>query len=110
MEDGIMTVSDSVKIGDSIRRKAGRILDDLKDGKIPKKLRWYVVTTSASDDGLAYILSSLEFRHDYYRTRPLRILGLAGSRQEACEIVKDLFQEGYDQGKIDCMKGFLEDY
>lgn len=105
-----MHVSDSVRIGDSIRGSSGHILKKLKKGKVPGKIMWFAVTTSPVDEGLAYILSSWELRHNHYVDSSLRVLGLAGSWMEACEILRELFQEAYDLGKIASMKDFLEAY
>ena len=105
-----MIISKRIKIGSSIASEADKILRNLEEGTIPRKIMWYAVTTTATTDGLAYIISSFEAWKKYYRTEPLRLLGLAGSWKDACEIVKDLFQEGYDQGQIFSMKSFLGDY
>lgn len=105
-----MVISDQIKIGPSVRADSQQIIGDILTGDKYKKKLWFAVTTTMCSDPLLYILSSFETRHEYYKTRPLKILGIAGSWMEACEIVRSLFQEGYEKGEIFSMDSFLKDY
>ena len=103
-----MIISDNIRIGESVRFKSDRILDALRVGETCSNIIWYAITTSYEDDTLMYIMNGMEFRHSFYHQGNLRLLGLAGSRKEACEMVLNLVQEGYNTDNIQQMKQYLE--
>ena len=103
-----MIVSDNIRIAESIRHKADQTLEAIRTGNHCKNIIWYAVTTSYEEDSLMYILNGLEFRQPFYHKGNLRLLGIAGSRKEACEIVLNLVQEGYNTDNIQQMKQYLE--
>jgi len=105
-----MIVSDSVIIADDIAHKAGKILAAVRKGRKPSCCLWYGVTTALEPDNLLYILSSREFQLPMYQTGHLRLLGLAGSKEEARIIVLKLVKSGYAKRQITTMKQFLNDY
>lgn len=104
-----MKVAKGAFIGPSIAYEAKNIIISLERNKSFKKRMWYVVTTAKGEE-LLYILSSLELRHDFYRTSDLTVLGIAGSRKEAYEIVRNIFQDGVDRDHLFHMKEFLKTY
>lgn len=103
-----MTISENIIIGENIAWQADDILKSIRE-KIPcGYLVWYAVTTAMENENLMYILSGLEMRHSPYLESDLKLLGLAGSREEAGKIVLNLVQEGYNKGDILKMKKYLE--
>ena len=103
-----MIVSEHIVIGESIRHNANQILEEIQSGEKYKNIICYAVTTSFEEDSLMYVLSAVEFRQPFYHKGSLRLLGLAGSRKEAYEIVLNLVQEGYNRDSIHQMKQYLE--
>ena len=102
-----MKISEHLIIGETIAHKAPRILASIKRGKNPSYRLWYAVTTAVEPDNLMYIISSWEYALPFYRKSSLSLLGLAGSRREADEIVIELVKSVYDQGKIKELKSIL---
>jgi hypothetical protein len=102
-----MKISDNVIIGSTIAHKAPRILAAIKRDKNPSYKFWYAVTTAVGPEDMMYIISSEEYGLPFYRKMSLRLLGLAGSRNEADEIVTELVKRAYEQGKITELKSFL---
>jgi len=105
-----MRISDNIRISEGISHKALVILDAIQKGKKPSYKVWFAVTTTGGSGDLLYILSSREFFSPLYRKRGCRLLGLAGSRQEAYDIVLDIVKTGYDNNAISDMKQFVEDF
>lgn len=103
-----MLISDNVRIGDTIAYRADRILQSLREKKPCSYPVWYGVTTAFEDENLMYILNGLELRHTCYLDSDLKVLGLAGSREEAETIVLNLVQSGYTKGDILKMKQYLD--
>lgn len=103
-----MIVSEKIRIAESIRHKADVILEAVRNGETCKNIIWYAVTTSNEEDSLMYVLNGLEFRQPFYHRGNLRLLGIAGSRKEAYEIVLNLVQEGYNTDNIHQMKQYLD--
>lgn len=102
-----MLVSENVMIGDTIAYRADTILQSLREKKPCSYPVWYGITTALEEENLLYILSGLELRHAFYRNSSLKVLGLAGSREEALSIVLKLVQSGYTKGDILKMKQYL---
>ncbi len=105
-----MRISDNIRISEGITHKAPKILDAIRKGKKPSYRVWFAVTTTGESGGLLYILNSREFSSPFYRKRGCRLLGLAGSRQEAYDIVLEIVKRGYDNNAISDMKQFVEDF
>lgn len=102
-----MIISDNLIVAEGIRKKAATILISIEEDKDPSKKYWYAVTTAPEPENLMYIISSSEYRHSYYRKAPLRLLGLAKTRDEAMQIAVDLVKKGYEEGKISELKNYL---
>lgn len=103
-----MTVSENVIIAEGISHKAREIIRVLEKGGKPAYKVWYAVTTAWGSGNLMYILSSMEYRLPMYHDNSLRLLGLAGSRKEACDIVLEIVKNGYHKDAISDMKQFVE--
>ncbi len=105
-----MTISDQVIISEGIAHKGKEILKAISKGKKPSYKVWYAVTTADKAEDLMFIISSTEYRHPIYRNSSRRLLGLAGSRKEACDIVMEIVKKGYDEDAITHMKQFVEEF
>ena len=105
-----MIISDNIIIGETIAYMADTILQSLRKQKPSGHPIWYAVVTAPEPDNLLYILNGMEIRHPFYWQQGLRLLGLAGSREEAGEIVLNLVQSGYNKGDILNMKQYLETF
>lgn len=103
-----MILSDNILIGPSIAYRSEDILDSLRKQEPFGYPVWYAVTTAVEEENLMYILSGLEMRNTFYLKSNLRLLGIAGSREEAGNIVLKLVQTGYNKGEILSMKQYLE--
>ena len=107
-----MDIAANLMISPSISYAKDEILSALKKDVIPDKIYWYGVTTSFEENSLMYILSGLEYRHPMYhrKGKKLKLLCLAGSRQEAMEQVRCLVQQHVDSHTLMEMKASLEAY
>ena len=101
-------ISENIMIGESIAYRADSIVKSLREKKPFGYPVWYGITTAQEDENLFYILCGLEIRHEFYLNSDIKLLGLAGSREEAGEIVLNLVQEGYNKGELFNMKQYLQ--
>ena len=99
---------ENIMIGKSIAYRADSIVKSLREKKPFGYPVWYGITTAQEDENLFYILSGLEIRHEFYLDSDIKLLGLAGSREEVGEIVLNLVQEGYNKGELFNMKQYLQ--
>lgn len=107
-----MIVSDNVMIAEGISHKACDIIRAIKKGENPRYKVWYAVTSAREPDNLMYILSSMEYRLPFYHRQAcgeLKLLGLAGSRQEALDIVLKITETGYHKDRIGDLKSYISD-
>lgn len=105
-----MIVSENVIIGETIAHDASSILKSIRKGKKTKHVIWYGVSTAKEKENLLYIFSGTEYRLPFYHDSSLRLLGLAGSRKEALEMVTNLVKKAYESDAIINMKHFLEQF
>ncbi|MBQ9157493.1 MAG: hypothetical protein IJ137_12030 [Eubacterium sp.] len=105
-----MRISENVKIAGGISHKAPEILKAIERGDRPGYKVWYGITTAWEQENLMYIISSMEYRLPVYHDDSLRLLGLAGSRQEAGQLVLEIVKNGYDKDAMRDMKHFLEEF
>lgn len=84
-----------------------------KPGKIKRKLKKYAVVPNVyviaymSGNGQLEIFHSLMMQQYYYKENPPYIIGIAGSRQEANEIIRQIAEETVCKtGKADLI-GYL---
>ena len=105
-----MRISENVKIAGGIAHKAPEILKAIERGDRPGYKVWYGITTAWEQENLMYIISSMEYRLPVYHDDSLRLLGLAGSRQEAGQLVLEIVKNGYDKDAMRDMKHFLEEF
>ena len=106
-----MLIATEPVIGDSIAYAQKEILAAIRKGEHPSVLCWYAITTTYEECNLFYILSGTEYRHPIYhrkKKKPLKLLGLAGSRQEAYELVRSMIQHYVEQDALMEMKAALE--
>ena len=96
-------------IGETISYKEKEILDPIRHGEVPSAKNWYAVTTAREDMNLFYILSGTEYRNPIYHREDdkLKLLGIAGSREEAVELVRSLVQQFVDSDSLAEMKTSL---
>lgn len=79
-------------IGDTVK-KPDKIIKKLKNYK--KLLRIYVIVYAREKKQLE-IYHSLMLQQWYYKDNPLEILGIAGSQEEAFELIRRITQESVD--------------
>lgn len=89
-----MEFANHVYIGTSIRNRAERIMDRMKDGKM--LLSVYCITEAGNSTDLYDIYNYHELRQDYYKEHPVKIIGLAGSKEEAIGLVANMIQQNID--------------
>lgn len=105
-----MRISGQIVIGEKVNKRAGSILAAIGQGKASGKGGWYAVTTAPTARGQMYILSSYELFKDYYREHDIKVLGIAGSRREACRIVEKLVMLCHESGQINDMKEYFAEF
>lgn len=85
-----MEFANRLYIGTSIRHRAERIIDRMKQGKVVISV--YCITEAGNSTDLFDIYHYHELRQEYYKEHPVKILGLAGSKEEAIGIVANMIQ------------------
>ncbi len=99
-------------IGDTISHAKEEILASIAHGRIPDSKNWYAITTTHEEKTLFYILSSREFRNPMYHDpdRQLKLIGLAGSKKEARDIVVSIVAGFVDSDSLPEIKSSLGNY
>ena len=99
-------------IGDTISHAKEEILASIAHGRIPESKNWYAITTTHEKTTLFYILSSREFRNPMYHNpdSPLKLIGLAGSKKEARDILVSIVARFVDSDSLPEMKSSLGYY
>ncbi|MBR0382694.1 MAG: hypothetical protein IJH71_09675 [Eubacterium sp.] len=105
-----MRISEKIVVGEKVNKHANEILKALAGNRPVKKGGWYAVTTAPTAGGQMYILPSYEVFKDYYREHDVKVLGIAGSRKEACRIVEKLVLACDETGQIGRLKEYLADF
>ena len=115
-----MIVSENVIIGHRILKKVPSLLlflkslstDTLNEHKeeVHDPHKWFVVTTTPGRTNLLYIMSGAELLRGNYDIDCIRVLGIAGSRKEAREAVRLIFEEAAAGPDIEEIRDFLENY
>lgn len=88
-----------------------------KEKRIRKRLekkrvnfRVYCIAIASNEKNLLDIYCSNELLFRYYRTKEMKIVGLASSKESAIQIVAEIVDEVYQQtGKIDVRAYFQEE-
>ncbi|MEE1314106.1 MAG: hypothetical protein UHS41_10365 [Lachnospiraceae bacterium] len=86
-----MEFADKLYIGPSIRNKKDRIIERIMQGKMVFSV--YCITEAANSNDLYDIYAYHELRQSYYQTYPVKILGLAGSKEEAIGMAANMIQK-----------------
>ena len=122
-----MYISNNVIIGKKIRNKAPDILtfllklhdasfdsgdnEDLKKGKRSGVGHTcFLITTTPFDNQVMYIMSGAELLRRNMDVDQVRILGIAGSRGEAREIVRMIMEDVAADGALNQVRDYLEKY
>lgn len=107
-----MDIANQPLIGPSISYKKDKILGAIARGQIPKGRNWYAITSAYEERNLLYILSATEFGKPIYHIpgKNLKLIGLAGSREEARNIVIILVKQAIDTNSLAEIKKSLEKY
>lgn len=96
-------------IGDTISYAKDEILASIAHGRIPDSKSWYAITTTHEENTLLYILSATEFRNPMYHAPygQLKLIGLAGSKKEARDIVVSIVAKFVDSDSLPELKTSL---
>lgn len=99
-------------IGDTISYQKEEILASIAHGRIPDANNWYAITTTHEETTLFYILSAREFRNPMYHdpNRRLKLIGIAGSKREARDLVVSIVAGFVDSGSLPEIKSSLGNY
>ena len=93
---------DNLYLGDSVEKKADKIKRKISHGMGLDSLCTYVISFASNPDNLLDIIPARELRQKAYPKDRLRIIGLAGSRQEALKVVQRIIEETYQNtGDVD---------
>ncbi len=80
-------------VGDQIRYKKYQVIWKLKHNKI--QLGVYIILLAPDPQNLMEIIPASLLRQSYYQRQELFVLGIAGSKEEAYEIARQLIEEVY---------------
>ncbi len=99
-------------IGDSIFHAKEDILKAIEKEQNPSYRNWYAITTAYEDHHLFYILSGTEYRHPMYHRQgsALKLIGLAGSKKEAVDLVCSIVRQFVDSDSLMEIKKSLCDF
>ncbi len=82
-------------VGDQIGYRKYQIIWKLKHNKFPTGI--YIILMALDPQNLMEIIPALLLRQSYYQRQDLFVLGIAGSKQEAYELARQLIEQVYKQ-------------
>ncbi len=92
-----MEFAEKLYIGLSLTKKKERIIERMEQGKMVFSV--YCVAEASHPDNLYDIYSYYELKQPYYKDHPVKVLGIAGSKEEAiglvAHMITDKNQGGY---------------
>jgi len=92
--------SSNVYIGKSIKKQKRKIIASINDNKIVYGV--YCIAFASHPDNLFDIFSAHELLYPHYQRSQIHIVGLAGGKMEAYELVEGMLMEVYKKtGKFD---------
>ena len=92
-------------VGDSIKNSA-LVRWKIKHGA--GQLMIYLITEPANESDQLEIVHCAFLKQKYYRRHPVMVYGIAGSRQEAMDIVIKISEEASVNGMDGDLKGYLK--
>ncbi len=102
-----MRVIDSLYTYGLSEKKINKVLGKMQKGKLIKDL--HVVTLPLFGDGLLEIYKYDQLLQPFYRaiTNDICVVGLAGNKSMAGDLVLEIIQNMYDADCLNDVKGFL---
>lgn len=85
--------ADKLYLGESIEGRKEKVMKSVESGKLTFAI--FCVTTASNPDNLLDIINANELSFSYYQKRDMYIIGLAGSKSEAGELVRTMLEEIY---------------
>lgn len=104
-----MVISKHCLIGDSVSYKAQEIIKSLKENEC-RMAPWFAVTDAPGTNEILFVLSCHELKKDLYDKKQMRLLSLAGSKEEAMSFVTEMIQQACDQNRVFDLKQFFMEY
>ncbi len=104
-----MTISPNCQIGELMRERFPKILRRLERDRFDKNF-YFVITTAQEETETLYILTNRELKNGLYDLEQLRVVGIAGSKQEALELVTQMIQSACDVEQLSNLKQYFMEY
>lgn len=82
-------------VGPTVRHKRSQVIWKLKRNKL--QLDIFLITLAANPNDLMDILPAFLLKQPYYKNQDLFVLGIAGSKPEAQEIVRQIVERLYQE-------------
>ncbi len=92
--------ADKLYLGDSIKGRKAKVMKAIEAGKLAFSV--YCITYAVNPENLLDIINANELSFSYYQKQEMHIVGLAGSKSEALELVRNMIEEMYRE-----TEGFL---
>ncbi len=86
-----MIFAEHLYVGESIQHKLERIRSKMEQNKFLMEI--YCITKASNPHNLYDIYNYLEFRQPYYKDKNITVLGIAGTKDEAFELVTRMLLE-----------------
>jgi len=85
--------SSHIYLGKSIKRRRDKIIASINNKELVYGV--YCITFASHPDNLFDIISAHELLYPHYQNSQIHIVGLAGGKMEAYELVQDMLMEVY---------------
>lgn len=85
--------ADKLYLGESIEGRKEKVIKAVENGKLTFAI--FCITQASNPENLLDIISANELSFPYYQRQEVRIIGLAGSKSEARELVRVMIEEIY---------------
>lgn len=85
--------ADKLYLGESIESRKKKVMKSVENGKLTFAV--FCITYASNPDNLLDIINANELSFPYYQKREMYIIGLAGSKSEARELVRGMIEEIY---------------
>ncbi len=91
--------------GESVEKKKKRIIRRLKYHRLQTGI--YVITLPIDGKELLEIYHAVVLLQSFYRRKDIFVVGIAGSEEEACQIIERIVNQVYQETGACDIKGYI---
>lgn len=98
--------ADKLYLGESVEGRKKKVMQSIEEGKVTFAI--FCIAYASNPDNLLDIIDANELGFSYYQQKEMYIVGLAGSKREAGELVRTMIEDMYRQTGGFSVRDFLK--